>query len=244
MRFIILHKTNAHWEAGAIPSRALITRVGGLIGELAKSKALLGAEGLRATSHGVRVRFAGGTRTIVPGPFTGEHEVFSGFTILRVATLDEAIEWATTQAAVLGDEEVDIRPVTEPWDINLAAQPKAVSTRRYMVLRKATRSSAAGEAVSSTRRADTSKLLDETKRAGKHVATVTLRPSARGRRYKNSREGVSVIDGPFAESKELIAGYVIVMVDSWDDANRWALRYLDVVEAGEIDVYEVEDLAS
>jgi len=85
------------------------------------------------------------------------------------------------------------------------------------------------------------RLLDEAQRAGTHLATATLRPSARGRRYKNTREGIRVIDGPFTESKELIAGYVIVEAASLDDASRWATRYLDVVEADEVDLRELED---
>ena len=51
MRFIIMHKTNAHWESGAIPSPELIARVGTLLGELATAGGLLGAEGLRASSR-------------------------------------------------------------------------------------------------------------------------------------------------------------------------------------------------
>ena len=67
MRFIILHKTNAHWEAGAIPGSDLIARVGTLMGELAKSKMLLGAAGLRATSQGVRVTFSGASGSLNVG---------------------------------------------------------------------------------------------------------------------------------------------------------------------------------
>jgi hypothetical protein len=94
MRFVIMHKTNPDWEAGAIPSPELISRVGALVGELAQSNVLLGAEGLRASSHGVRLKFSGGTRTITPGPFEGGNELPAGFSILRVRSLDEAIEWA------------------------------------------------------------------------------------------------------------------------------------------------------
>ena len=45
MRFMIMHKTNAHWESGAIPSPDLIARVGTMFGELQKAGMLLGAEG-------------------------------------------------------------------------------------------------------------------------------------------------------------------------------------------------------
>jgi hypothetical protein len=136
MRFIIMHKTNAQWEAGAVPSRALIARVGKLIGELKKANVLLGAEGLRSSSQGVRLKFSGGRRTVSTGPFTGEHELPCEFSILRLESMDQAIEWASRQAQSLGDVEMDIRPVTEPWDIGLAPKPEQLTTKRFMILRK------------------------------------------------------------------------------------------------------------
>jgi hypothetical protein len=241
MRFIIMHKTGPHWEAGAIPSPQLIARVGELIGELAQGGVLRGAEGLRASSQGVRLRFSGGVRTVTRGPFEGENELPAGFSLLRARSLDEAIEWASRQAGVLGDVEIDIRPVTEAWDIGMGPRPEHVTTRRYMALVKATPASEAGVSLSPKQREEMGRLLDEAQRAGTHLATATLRPSARGRRYKNTREGIRVIDGPFTESKELIAGYVIVEAASLDDAARWATRYLDVVEADEVDLRELED---
>ena len=240
MRFIIMHKTNAHWESGAIPSPELIGRVGMLLGELATAGVLRGAEGLRASSEGVRLRFAGGTRTVIKGPFDGDNELAAGFSILRTRSLEDAIEWATCQAGLIGDVEIDIRPVTEPWDIGMTAMPADVSMRRYMVLCKATPSTEAGEAPSSARRAEFARLIDETTRSGVHLVTETMRPSRRGRRYKNSRDGVSVYDGPFIETKELIAGYVIVSAGSLEDAARWALPYLFAVEADEVDLRELE----
>jgi hypothetical protein len=240
MRHIIMHKTNAHWEAGAIPSPELIARVGALISELAEAGVFHGGEGLRASSEGVRLTFSGGARTIINGPFEGGNELPAGFSILRARSLDEAIEWATRQASLVGDEEVDIRPVTEPWNIGLTARPPDVSTRRYMVLRKATAATEAGEAPSSEQRTALSRLIEETTRTGMHLATETMRPSRRGRRYKNAADGVSVFDGPFVETKELLAGYTIVSGSSPDDVDRWARRYLVAVEANEVDVRELE----
>ena len=97
-----------------------------------------------------------------------------------------------------------------------------------MVLRKATAAAEAGAVLAAT--APTSA----------HLVTETMRPSARGRRYKNSRDGVSVFDGPFTESKELIGGYVVVRADSPEDADRWARLYIEAVEADEVDVRELE----
>jgi len=231
MRFAIMHKTNAHWESGARPDPDLCARVGALLGELAGAGALQGAEGLRASSEGVRLRFSGGTRTIIDGPFTGGHELPAGFSILRTPSIEEAIEWATHEANALGPEqvvEIDIRPVTEPWDIGMAPKPAGITTRRYMVLRKATPATEAGVAPSRPRATNAP------------LVTETMRPSGRGRRYVNSRNGVSMFDGPFVETKELLAGYIIVAAGSLDEAGRWAARYLETVAADEVDVRELE----
>jgi len=240
MRVMIMHKTDPHWESGAAPTPELVSRVGGLIGELSRARILQSAEGLRASSQGARVIVKDGVATVRRGPFTGENELPARFSILRAASLQEAVAWAKRQAHVLGDGEVDIRPVTEPWDIGLAPAPPEGTPRRYMVLRKATPASEAGTPPSARERAEITRLIKETSTAGVHLVSERLGPSRRGRRYKNTVDGLVVTDGPFAESKELIGGYVIIRVESWDDADRWARRYLDIVEASEVDVHELE----
>ena len=244
MRFIIIHKTNAHWETGANPGPGLVARVGALLNELAAAGVLLSGEGLRPSSEGVRLRFSDGRRIVIEGPFEAGNELPAGFTILRARSIADAIEWATRQARVLGDAEIDIRPVTEPWDIGLAPGPEGDSTRRYMVLRKGSAVTEAGTAPSVTERAELSRLIEETTRAGAHLVTENLRPSARGRRYKNSRNGISVFDGPFIETTEMIGGYVVVTAPSIADAGRFAERYIVAVEAEEVDVFELEDILS
>jgi len=241
MQFVIMHKTNANWEAGAIPSAELIARVGKLLAKLADAGVLIDAEGLRASSQGVRLRFSGGVRTVINGPFAGDNELPAGFSIVRARSLEEAIEWATRQANVLGDVEIDIRPVTEAWDIGMQPKPEDVTTRRYMVLRKATAATEAAVAPSPAERAGLERLFDETTRTGVHLISHTLRPSARGRRYKNTHDGISVMDGPFTESKELIAGYVVVSAESLEDADGWARAYIRTVDADEVDLRQIAD---
>jgi hypothetical protein len=236
MRIVIMHKTSSYWESGGLPSQALIERVGALVGDLSAAGLLLGAEGLRPSSEGVRLKFSGRESTVSSGPFAGEHELPAGFSIVRAPSLDIAAAWAMREAAIVGDAEIDIRPVTEAWDIGLAPKPAEQMVRRYMVLRKATPETEADAPLSARQRAELSRLIEETTRSGVHLATETLRSSRRGRRYKNSRNGVSVFDGPFVESKELLAGYIVIAAASLDDADRWARRYIDVVEADEVDV--------
>jgi hypothetical protein len=240
MTFVIMHKTCPMWEAGALPGPDLIARVGALLGELGAAGVLRAAEGLRASSDGVRLIFSGGARTVVPGPFTGGNELPSGFSIVRAGSLDDVIAWATREAAVLGDLEIDIRPVTEPWDIGMAPAPAGNAGRRYMVLRKSTPATESGMAPTPAQRTALSRLIDDATRHGTHLASVSMRPSARGRRLLNSVEGVQVFDGPFVETKELIAGYIVVSAASLDAAVDLARRYLDAVDADEVDVRELD----
>lgn len=240
MRFIIMHKTDAYWEGGALPDSNLIARVGALLGQLASAGVLQAGEGLRPSAEGVRLRFASGECEVVPGPFGGGDELPAGFSVLRTASLDEAVEWATREAEILGDVEIDIRPVTEPWDIGLDTRPPDRSTRRYMVLRKATAETEAGVSPSPEARSHLSQWIAETTRTGMHLATETMAPSRKGRRYKNSTNGVTFFDGPMVETKELIGGYIIVTAASLEEACRWAEQYITVVAAQEVDVRELQ----
>jgi hypothetical protein len=240
MRFIIMHKTSAHWEAGGVPGSGLVKRVGALLAEIAADQALLGADGLRPSAEGVRLTFVGGARTISSGPFPRGNELPAGFDVVRTSSMDDAIEWATRLAASLGDVEIDIRPVTEPWDIGITDKPSDIFTRRYMILRKATAATEAGERLTAAREAEIARLIDESTRSGLHLASERMAPSKRGRRYKNSGNQVVISDGPFIETKELIGGYIIVGAETLDDASRWALRYLETVPTDEVDVRELE----
>jgi len=239
MRFIIMHKTTARWEAGEIPDAQLIAAVGALIGDLKRAGILRAGEGLRASSQGARITVSGGASHVVPGPFAGKNELPAGFDVIRAATLDDAIAWARQLGEALGDVEMDVRPVTEPWDIGLGARPEGLGSRRFMVLRKATARTEAGVPRAPETRTALSRLRQRA--AADHLTAETMRPSARGRRCKNSSGGIAFVDGPFTESKELIAGYVIIDVPSLDEASRWCARYVTVVGTEEADVLELED---
>jgi len=146
MRFMMMHRTNAYWEAGAAPSLELIARVGKLMGAMAEARVLVGAEGLRASSQGVRLQFEGGRRTVIKGPFNASNELPAGFAILRAESIEEAIEWASRFAKVMGNVQIDIRPVMEPWDLGISPKPAGLRTRRFMALHKADAASEAGVA--------------------------------------------------------------------------------------------------
>ena len=223
-----------------MPGPDLLTRVGTLIQRMSQAGVLEGAEGLRPSSEGVRLDFASGECRITPGPLDGTNDLPAGFTIVQAETLNEAIEWATRQHASFEDAVVDIRPVTEPWDIGLADPPPDIATRRYMIVRRSTPATEAGEAPASPQRSALTRAIEEATRRGVHVATEHIRPTRRGRRYRNSRDGIGVYDGPFVETKELIGGYVIVSCLSLEEADRWAREYIRAVGAEEVDLRELE----
>jgi hypothetical protein len=116
MRFLVMHKSNEQNEAGVPPSKELIEAMGKLMEETAQAGVLLAAEGVHASSKGARVQFSGGKRTVTDGPFAEAKELIAGFAIIEVNSKDEAIEWATRFANVIGDVEIEIRQVVELSD--------------------------------------------------------------------------------------------------------------------------------
>jgi hypothetical protein len=238
MQYLIMHRTNAHWESGAVATPELIQRVGKMIGELVKSGKLLAGDGLRASSHGVRLQFAGGKRTVQKGPFAETKEPIDGFVIVRVRSLEEAIEWATRFADGIGDSEIDIRPVTEAWDLGLGERPAGLTTTRYMATYKR-RGSQAGVPLTAPRAGKMGALLAEMEHAEVLLSAVHLEPSAKGACLRMSNGKPLVIDGPFTEAKELLGGFVIVSEESLKEAVGWAERYQEVVGAEQVEVRRI-----
>ena len=93
MRFMVIVKADERSEAGKLPSEKELTAMGKFNEELVKAGVMLAGEGLRASSKGARVRFAGGTKTVTDGPFAETKELVAGFWILQTKTMEECIEW-------------------------------------------------------------------------------------------------------------------------------------------------------
>lgn len=117
MRFMILIKATRDSEAGALPDEQLLTEMGKYNEELAKAGILLAGEGLHPSSRGVRVRFEGCNRDVIPGPFPETDGLIAGFWIWQVKSLEEAIEWVTRcPNPMVGESEIEIRPIFEAED--------------------------------------------------------------------------------------------------------------------------------
>lgn len=119
---------------------------------------------------------------------------------------------------------------------------------RVMVIVKATKDSEAGVMPKQKLLADMGKFNEELVKAGIMLAGDGLQPSSKGKRVKFSGDKRIVVDGPFAETKELIAGYWIWQVRSMEEALEWVKRCPNPHEGeGEIEirrVFEAEDFGA
>jgi len=95
---------------------------------------------------------------------------------------------------------------------------------RVMVIVKASKESEAGQMPSEKILTDMGKFNEELVKAGVMLAGEGLHPSSRGKRVKFSGANRTVIDGPFAETKELVAGFWLWKVKSMDEAVEWLKR--------------------
>ena len=94
MRYMILVKATKDSEAGVMPPENLLAQMAAYHEELAKAGVLVDGNGLQATSKGWRVRYRGANRSVVDGPFAETKELVAGFTIIKVKSRAEAIEWS------------------------------------------------------------------------------------------------------------------------------------------------------
>ena len=119
MRFMILVKANRDSEAGVMPGEELIAQMAAYHEDLAQAGALLDASGLQSSAKGFRVKYTGGQRIVVDGPFAETRELVAGYTIIQVQSREEAIAWAKRFPNPAGegkDCEIEVRQLFELED--------------------------------------------------------------------------------------------------------------------------------
>lgn len=115
MRFMIIRKADPDTEAGMMASEELIEAMARYNEEMVNAGVLRGGDGLHPSSRGARVKFSDGKPAVTDGPFTETKELIAGFTLIDVASLDEAIEWARRWPTIdgNGNVELEIRRIYE-----------------------------------------------------------------------------------------------------------------------------------
>jgi hypothetical protein len=118
----VLVKANEESEAGKMPSTELLEQMGAYNEELVKAGVMLAGEGLHPSSKGARVRFDGGKRKVIDGPFAETKELIAGYWLWQVGSFEEAVEWM--KRAPFDDAEVELRPVFELEDFGEELTPE------------------------------------------------------------------------------------------------------------------------
>ena len=243
MRFIVMHKVDGKMEAGERPDPRIIEEMGTLVRESLSTGVFENGAGLHRSARRVRLTANEGKRTIARGPLAGGNELVAGCYMLRTGTIDQAVDLAGQMASLLGDAEIEVGPVVEPWDLSMTPPPAEQTSGRFLLLRKGDAATESGVPVPQAAREPLAKLERRLKDDGVLLLSEKLAPSASGARLPAGSRGNrgSWIDGPFAESKELIAGFSILNLPSRAAALTWATRYADILEGNEVDVRELLD---
>jgi hypothetical protein len=126
MRVMVIVKATKNSEAGVMPSEKLLADMGRFNEELVKAGVMLAGEGLHPSRKGKRVRFSGGTRTVIDGPFAETKELVAGYWIWQVKSMEEALEWVRRCPDPMPGEEaeIEIRPVFEAEDFGAELTPE------------------------------------------------------------------------------------------------------------------------
>jgi len=240
MRFMLMHKHDSHTEAGEVAPPELVAKMGAFIGEHAAAGRFLDGNGLGASKTRSRLTFKNGQVTVKHGPYTGEHELPNAALVLTVKTRDEAIGWGERYGKILGDGEIELGKVTEPWDLGLMPEPEGAPLRFLLIDKADAASEGAGRSVQ-TKSAIT-RLKTEMTKAGVLDKALSLQPSRSGKRLFFTNHALSVIDGPFAESKEMIGGYALMKLDNFDQAIALCTTYAEILGGTlEIDLRVVDE---
>jgi hypothetical protein len=132
MRFMMIVKATKESEAGVMPSEELLSAMGKYNEQLMKAGVLLDLSGLQPSSKGFRIKYSGGKKTVIDGPFTETKELIAGYWIIQVKSREEALEWAKRIPAPFGEggeAEVEVRQFFEMDDF---ASSPAVERAREM----------------------------------------------------------------------------------------------------------------
>jgi hypothetical protein len=231
MQFMIIRKADAATEALLPPAPGLMEDMADFHHQLADAGRLGLALGLRPSAHGVRLKMGAGGTAITDGPFAETKELVAGFSVFEADSKEAAIallrRWPASDADATGEVTLELRETGCPGgcaEVAPALQANDDSPGRFVIL---LRSDAASERDTVPPRAKLDALdafnLAEAA-AGVLLAGDGLKSSARGARVRVHAGGTSVLDGPFAEAKELIAGFWMIRAPSLDDAIAWARR--------------------
>jgi len=263
MRFMIIRKSAENTEAGAKPTPELLTAMLGFHDDLTKAGIFKGGDGLKPSSVSTRVRLTGNKFAVVDGPFAETKELVAGYSVIDVPSKEDALAIMRRWPAEDGDVELELRQLYGADDFPAdpaagdpppppAPPPRKPGTVRYALLIKSDARTESGAPPDPVVIKQMDDLMRDPVATGAMLGGQGLKPSAQGAKLRRTRGKVTVVDGPFTETKELIAGFSLLQYASKQEAIDFAKRWLQIhvdwsgTGAGEIEIrplYEAEDFA-
>ena len=198
-----------------------------------------------------------GNYTVTDGPFAEAKELVAGFWLIQARSKEEALGWA--RRVPFEDGEIEIRqlfeledfpvdPSEQPdgWrqseqqlrDTTAAQNPTFAlsggNTMRFLCFVKADTATEAGVLPDEKALSRMGTFLEQVAKSGVLLGGEGLQPSSTGARIHFSGSKRTVTDGPFTESKELVAGFALIQVNSKAEAIEWSKRFLAVDVEGRL----------
>ena len=239
MRYMLIGKNDANTEAGKLPSMESGESLGAYSDGFVQTGKLIDGAGLLGSRARTRLVFRNGQSTLKRGPYSGDQELPHAMLLLEVSVLEEGLSWARRYGEILGDGEIELGKVAEPWDIGAMPAPEN-PLLHLLLLDKADKTTEAG-ARSAQKNAALSQLKTEMRNAGVLQRDYKLKPSGQAKRLTFTRNRMTVLDGPFAESKELIGGFAVMELADVDEAIAFCQPYAEILGGNlEIDVRQVD----
>jgi hypothetical protein len=230
MQFMVIRKADEVTEAGLTPSVQALDEMERFNRALADEGRLGLALGLRPSRHAVRLKLWPGGESITDGPFAEARELVAGFTIFDAPSKEAALahlkRWPRSDAQATGEAVLELRETGCPGGCAQVPPALDAGDRRYVILLRSSEDTER-DRVPPQQMLDALNAFNAAQAAqGRLLAGDGLKSSARGARVhlqSQDRGGqASVIDGPFAEAKELIAGFWMIRASSMPDAIAWA----------------------
>ena len=237
MRFMIFRHADAQTEAGGLPSTGLLEAMTAYNESLDRAGVLLAGEGLKPSAEGVRYTYVDGASTVTDGPFAETKELVAGFTTIQARSLDEAVAWARRWPVEDVGAELEVRQVHEP--VPSFGAPAPDGRRQFVALLTHDEAAQTDVMPDEAHMEAMGQLMTDAAEAGVLIETAGLLPSSAGARV-TFHDGVpTVTDGPFAESKEVIAGYAMYQADSLDELQPWFERFGKCIGSGTSEIRPV-----
>jgi hypothetical protein len=231
MKFMMFYRPDR--ETLDMPKPEHMATMGAYVEKSYASGVLLDTGGLTPAARGARVRIAGGKFTVSDGPPAVSTKLMAGYAVINAKSLADAVEHGKRFLAIAGDGETEVRPMFD--------MPGSGTPPRFMMLYRPDADQETACAPSPEHMAAMGKYVTAMFQEGVLISTGGLEPSSKGARVRLGAGKVTITDGPFTETKELVAGYAQVQVKDLPDAIEHAKTFLAIAGDGICEIRSMHD---